>query len=90
MKLAHAIAVVAAIALAGLPGAGAAGASEPWGRALPQACTPELQRCLEKLEARLIILGRTLDAAAIDQALLELHQTDPECALQLEARLNDL
>ena len=87
MKRAQIIAVLAAASLfAALPGSGDARASEPWARAFPRACTPELQKCLDKLEARLILLGRTLDGIGIEQALLELHETDTECALLLQSR----
>jgi hypothetical protein len=45
-----------------------------------------MQKCLEKLEARLLLLGRSSDGSGIEQALLELHETDPGCALLLQNR----
>jgi hypothetical protein len=57
--------------------------AEPWGRSFPRACTAEVQRCLDKFETRLR-LHSTLDGGAVEQALLELHATDPECALLLQ------
>jgi hypothetical protein len=76
-------ALVATLLLATSPGFGGTWATEPWGRSVPRACTPEVQKCLEKLEARLQRLGHTHDGIGIDRALLELHETDPECALLL-------
>jgi hypothetical protein len=35
---------------------------------------------------RLRFHGRMHDAIGIEQALLELHETDPECALLLQGR----
>jgi type 1 fimbria pilin len=91
MKSAQALAAfAAALLVAAFPGSGSAGVSDFWGRAVPKACTPEAQRCLEKLEARILLMGRNPDGVSIDQALLELHQTDPVCALLLEGRLRDL
>jgi hypothetical protein len=76
-------ALAATLLLATSPGFGGTWASEPWGRSVPRACTPEAQKCLEKLEVRLQRLGHAHDAIGIDRALLELHETDPECALLL-------
>jgi hypothetical protein len=46
-----------------------------------------MHRCLEKLAARLQMRGGTQDWSRVEQALFELHETDPECALLLrEAR----
>ena len=45
------------------------------------ACTPDAQKCLEKLESRMVRPGGT--GADLEHALLELHATDPECALLL-------
>ena len=81
-----AAALAAASLLAASPAFGDVWAAEAWARSFPRACTPELQKCLEKLEARLILLGRTLDGIGIEQALLELHETDTECALLLQSR----
>lgn len=69
--------LVAAAAIAG------AREGEPWLRSGLAACTPEAQRCLEKLEARLGLPGGGHGRAGIERALLELQQTDPECALLL-------
>jgi hypothetical protein len=91
MALTHLTAPLVAVSLfAAVPGPGDAGASDLWGRAVPKACTPEVQRCLEKLEARMLLMGRTLEGVGIEQALFELRQTDPECVLLLEGRLFDL
>jgi hypothetical protein len=71
-------ALVATLLFATSPGFGGTWATEPWGRSVPRACTPEAQKCLEKLEARLQRHG-----IGIERALFELHETDPECALLL-------
>jgi len=78
-------AFAATLLLATSPGVGGTWATEPWGRSLPRACTPEVQKCLEKLEARLQFLGRTHDGVGIERALLDLHETEPECALLLRS-----
>lgn len=76
-------ALAATLLLAASPGFGGTWTTEPWGRSVPRACTPELHKCLEKLEARLQLHGRAHDGIEIERALLELHETDPECALLL-------
>jgi len=87
MTLHHlAAALAAASLLAASPGSADAWAAEPWARSFPKACTPEMQRCLEKLELRLRFHGRIHDWLEIEDALLELHETDPECALLLRSR----
>jgi len=87
MTLHHlAAALAAASLLTGLPGFGDTWAAEPWLRTFPKACTPEMQRCLDKLELRLRFHGRIHDWLEIENALLELHETDPECALLLQGR----
>jgi hypothetical protein len=61
-------------------------AAELGARTFRRPCTPELQKCLEKLEARLYFSGRSLDGLGglgVEQALLELDETDAECALLL-------
>lgn len=73
----------ATLLLATSPGFGGTWATEPWSRSVPRACTPEVQKCLEKLEARLQRQGHTHDGIGFERALLELHETDPECALLL-------
>jgi hypothetical protein len=78
-------ALAAALLLAASPGFGGTWQAEPWGRSFPRACTPEVQKCLEKLEAQLQLHGRTHDRLDIERALLELHETDPECALLLRS-----
>jgi hypothetical protein len=45
-----------------------------------------MQRCLDKLDLRLGFHGRSHDWLEIENALLELHETDPACALLLQAR----
>jgi hypothetical protein len=45
---------------------------------------------MEKLETRMLLMGRTLDGVGVEQALFELYQDDPECVLLLEARLRGL
>jgi len=90
MKAMRVFAALAVALLAASPGAGDAVRSDLRDRAVPKACTPEVQRCLEKLEARVLLMGRSLDGVSIDQALLELRQTDPVCVLLLEDRLRDL
>jgi hypothetical protein len=81
-----AAALAAALLLAGLPAFGDTWAAEPWVRSFPKACTPEMQRCLDKLELRLGFHGRVHDWLEIENALLELHQTDSACALLLQGR----
>jgi hypothetical protein len=81
-----AAALAAASLLAASPALGDTWAAEPWARGFPRTCTPEVQRCLDKLEMRLRFHGRMHDAIGIEQALLELHETDPECALLLRGR----
>ena len=81
-----AAALAAASLLAASPGFGRSWEDNPWARSSARACTPEVQRCLEKLEARLHFHGRIHDWLEIENALLELHQTDPECALLLQGR----
>jgi hypothetical protein len=78
-------AIVAATLLLVVP-AGHSGSweAEPLGRSFPRACTPEVQKCLDKFETRLRLNGRTLDVGGVDQALRELHESDPECALLLQ------
>jgi hypothetical protein len=76
-------ALVATLLFATSPGFGGTWATEPWGRSFPRACTPEVQKCLEKLEARLQLHGRARDGIGIEWALVELHETEPECALLL-------
>jgi hypothetical protein len=90
MKSIQIFAALAAALLVAFPGSGDAGVSDLWDRAVPKACTPEVQRCLEKLEARMLLMGRTLDGVSIDQALFELRETDQGCVLLLEGRLADL
>jgi hypothetical protein len=76
-------ALVATSLLAAPSGSAAGWDDERWARAFPRSCAPELQRCLEKLETRLQFHGRVHDWLGIEQALRELHETDPECALLL-------
>jgi hypothetical protein len=86
MRLHHiAAALAAASLLTASPGSGDARAAEAWARVFPPACTPEAQRCLEKLETQLYFHGRAHDAIGIEQALLELEETDPECAFLLRS-----
>ena len=76
-------ALAATLLLAASPGIGGTWTTEPWGPSAPRACTSEAQKCLEKLEARLQLHGHAHDGIGIERALLELHETDPECALLL-------
>ncbi len=78
-------ALAATLLLAMSPGFGGTWTTEPWGRSVPRACTSEAQQCLEKLEARLQRHGHTLDGLGVERALLELHESDPECALLLRS-----
>jgi hypothetical protein len=78
-------ALAATLLLATSPGFGGTWTTGPWGPSAPRACTSEAQKCLEKLEARLQLYGHTHDGVGIERALLELHETDPECALQLRS-----
>jgi len=88
MKLEHiAAALVTALLLAVLLGFGDTWAAEPWAGRFPRACTPEVQRCLDKLEVRLGFHGRIHNWLEIENALLDLHETDPECALVLRGRV---
>jgi hypothetical protein len=87
MRSIQIFAALAVAVLVAFPGSGGAGVSDPWDRAVPKACTPEVQRCLEKLEARMLLMGRTLEGVSVDQALFELRETDAGCVLLLEGRL---
>ena len=78
-----AAALAAALLLTTSPGFGATWEADPSAR---RACTPELQKCLEKLELRLQLHGRIHDGTRLERALLELQETDPECALMLRDR----
>jgi hypothetical protein len=78
-------ALAATLLLATSPGFGGTWTTEPWGRSVPRACTSDVQKCLEKLEVRRQLHGHTHDGIGIERALLELHETDPECALLLRA-----
>jgi hypothetical protein len=71
--------LVATLLFATSPGFGGTWEADPWARSFPRACTPEVQKCLEKLEARLHL------GIGIEQALLELHESDPACALLLRS-----
>jgi hypothetical protein len=79
--------IIAAIAVALLlvsPGIGSA-----WEPALrvemsSPSCTAEAQKCLEKLNQRLEFYSRTHDWTEIENALLDLQKTHPECALLLQ------
>ncbi len=75
-----AAALAAASFLAASPAVGDAWAAEPWAGSSPRACTREMQRCLDKLELRLGFHGRIHNWLEIENALLELQETDPECA----------
>lgn len=81
-----AAALFVALLFATSPGPGEASVAEPWARSFPKACTPEMQKCLDKLELRLGFHGRIHDWLEIENALLDLHQTDPGCALLLQSR----
>jgi len=68
------------------PGFGDTWEAEPRARISPRACTPEAQKCLEKLETRLRFHGHIHGWSRIENALLELQDTDPGCALLLQGR----
>jgi len=88
MTLHHLAAALAAASLLALsPVSGDTWAAEPWVGSFPRACTAEVQRCLDKLELRLGFHGRIHDWLEIENALLELHETDPACALLLQGRV---
>ena len=78
--------LAAAVFFSTSSGFGGTWAAEPWPRSFPRVCTAELQKCLEKLEARLRFHGGTHEWLDIENALNELHETDPECALLLRDR----
>ena len=78
-------ALAATLLLAAPPGSGGTWAAEPWGRNVPRACLSEVQKCIEKFEARLRLYGHAQDGMGIERALLELYETDPECALALQS-----
>ncbi len=80
-SLAIALLFAAPLALAG------SAPAELWGSDTAAVCQPEIHSCLEKLASRLQVLGGTQDWSRVEQVLLELHETDPVCALLLrEAR----
>lgn len=70
--------ISATLLFAAAQGLDGARAVELGPRGLPRGCTPEAQKCLEKLEARLLHNG-----SGIERALLDLHETDPLCAMLL-------
>lgn len=78
-------ALAATLLLAAASGFGSTWAIEPWGRSALRACTSEVQQCLEKLESKLQLHGHTHSGIGVERALLELHETDPECALLLRS-----
>ena len=78
-------ALAATLLLAASPGFGGTWTTEPWGPSAPRACTSEGQKCLEKLEARLQLYAHARDGTGLERAMLELHETDPECALLLRS-----
>ncbi len=82
-----AAALIVALLFATSLGFGDTWAAEPWAGNSPRACTPEVQRCLDKLELRHGFHGRFHDPNWLEQALLELHETDPGCALLLQGRV---
>lgn len=50
----------------------------------PPSCTLEQQRCLERLEQQLQFYGDTYGWTQVEDALLELQKTHPECPLLLQ------
>jgi hypothetical protein len=48
------------------------------------SCTVEEQKCLDRLNQRLDAYGRIRDWNQIEDALLDLQKTHPECALLLQ------
>ena len=82
-----AAALAAASLLAASPVSGDTRTVEPWAGSFPRACTPDVQRCLDKLELRLGFHGRIHNWLEIENALLELQETDPTCALLLQGRV---
>jgi hypothetical protein len=86
MTLHQLAAALAASLLAASPVSGDTRAAEPWARSFPKACTPEMQRCLDKLELRLGFHGRIHNWLEVENALLALQETDPACALLLQGR----
>jgi hypothetical protein len=48
------------------------------------SCTVEEQKCLDRLNQRLESYGRIHDWTQIEDALLDLQKTHPECAMLLQ------
>jgi hypothetical protein len=59
--------------------------AESFPRGLPRGCTPEAQKCMEKLEARFRLPAGAGDGYGIERALIELEETDPVCAMLLRS-----
>jgi hypothetical protein len=78
-------ALAATLLFATSSGFGGTWATVPWAGSSARACTADMQKCLEKLEARLQLHGHSLDRLDIERALLELNESDPECALRLRS-----
>ena len=75
--------IVASLAAASLfavsPVIGGASDAALGARMNSSACTPEVHRCLAKLESRLVAKGRTDEWTRVDRASIVLQTTDPEC-----------
>lgn len=75
--------LVAIVLAAAPPALTSAAAIERADRRATSACQPEMLQCLEKLKARLPAWDGPLNLSRIEQSLLELNESDPECALLL-------
>jgi hypothetical protein len=84
VKLIRIIAAIAMVLLFSSPGIGSA-----WEPALrvemsSPTCIAEEQRCLDRLNQRLEFYGPGHDWTEIEDALLDLQKTHPECTLLLQ------
>ncbi len=84
MKLKTYAAALVGVALATASGIGLTQEHELLAGALQSSCTPERQKCLERLERRLPLDGGTRDRSEIESALFHLQANNPECALLLQ------
>jgi hypothetical protein len=84
LKLVTIIAAIAVVLLFSSPGIG--GIWEPEHRvgAASPSCDVEEQKCLDKLNQRLEFYGPIHDWTQIEDALLDLQKTHPECTLLLQ------
>ncbi|MCG6875596.1 MAG: hypothetical protein LJE97_10950 [Betaproteobacteria bacterium] len=92
MRLDQIAVALAAALIAASPGMGSAWEYGFFPEDLRPSCTAELQKCLEKREKlalQLGVYGRAHDWGQIENALLRLNETDPQCAQLLQGMGRD-